>query len=546
MSKSGSRLSSRSMLSGIVALTALAALAAVSTAQALPVIETTLPMGNTTAGIQVDPSLAQVYVSNFNDGTGTVVNINSLSVALTLPVGTNPRRLVDDAVHHLVYVTLATTPGSLFIGDATGNTSNVTIPVGNNPRTLGSNFFLSRVYVTNEGSNTLSVVDTTSNTVVATLPLGAGPGTPVSNAILKKLYVPNSTDGTVTVIDEATLTVVKIIQVGKAPQYCAIDGQHAKVYCNNVTDKTISVIDSTTDSVITTIASGAGTTANFGIVNAVYRRYYLPNATDGTLTIVNTDTDTVTNTVAVGMSPSEALADAVGGDVYVVNQGSNSVTVINAATETVVGSFGVGGAPWRMIDGLNHLFILNTNGAATDSMTITTENNSIADTAIATEFYHKDFNHYFHTANEIETRFLEDGAFHDDWHRTFLFFRVWTTPGPGRLPVSRFFSTQWGTKSSHFYTANQAERDALVAGTIPGWQLEADAVYYIGLADANGNCPAGTAPLYRLYNNGQGGAPNHRLVGDRATRDAMLLQGWVPEGSGPDLVYGCTPTLPLG
>jgi hypothetical protein len=221
--------------------------------------------------------------------------------------------------------------------------------------------------------------------------------------------------------------------------------------------------------------------------------------------------------------------------------------VINAATETVIGSFAVGDAPWRMIDGLGHLFILNTNGAAAaDSMTIATENNSIANTAIATEFHHEDFNHYFHTANEIETRFLLDGAFHDDWHRTFQFFRVWTTPGPGRLPVSRFFSTQWGTKSSHFYTANAAERAALVAGTIPGWQLEADAVYYIGLADSNGNCPAGTAPLYRLYNNGQGGAPNHRLIGDRATRDAMLALGWVPEGSGPDLVYGCTPTLLTG
>jgi hypothetical protein len=199
-----------------------------------------------------------------------------------------------------------------------------------------------------------------------------------------------------------------------------------------------------------------------------------------------------------------------------------------------------------MVDARGHLYILNTNGAAVDTMTIASENNSIKDTAVATEFYHKDFNHYFHTAEEVETRVLNDGLFHDAWHRTFGFFRVWTKAAAGRLPVSRFFSTQWGTKSSHFFTANKGERDALVAGTVPGWQLEADGVYYIALPDASGACPAGTVPLYRLYNGGQGGAPNHRLTSDRATRDAMLPQGWVAEGTGPGVVYACTPTLPSG
>ena len=64
--------------------------------------------------------------------------------------------------------------------------------------------------------------------------------------------------------------------------------------------------------------------------------------------------------------------------------------------------------------------------------------------------------------------------------------------------------------------------------------------------DVNGNCPAGTAPLFRLYNNGTGGAPNHRLTGDIATRNLMILQGWIPEGNGPLIIFACTPTLLLG
>ena len=544
MSSSGTRNSSRRVLSSIIAV---AALAAAGIAEAFPVTEATLPMGSNTAGIQVDPVLGHVYVTNFDDGTGTVVDAKSLTVMDTVPLGPHPRRFVDDAARHSVYIVLSNTPGSLFIG-TWGEDTDVSIAVGNNPRTIGSDFMLGRVYVSNFDSNSVSVIDTSTKTVIATLPTGAGPVTPVSNSILKKVYIPNQTDGTVTVINETTLTVIKTIPVGKGPQYGAIDAQHGKVYVNNVTDKTISVIDSNTDTVIKTLPSGSGLVNNFGTVSPVYRRYYLPNATDGTLTIVNTDSDTVVNTLTVGGAPYEALVDAVGGDVYVVNHNSDSVSVINAATETVIGSFTVGGEPWRMAQGLGHLFILNTNGtSAADSMTVTTLNNSIANTAIATEFYHQDFNHYFNTADETETRVLLDGLFHDAWHRTFQFYRVWTTPGPDRFPVSRFFSTQWGTKSSHFFTAIKAERDALVAGTIPGWQLEADGVYYIGLADANGNCPPGQAPLFRLYNDGQGGAPNHRLIGDMATRDMMVAtQGWVSEGWGPLKVYGCIPTLLAG
>ena len=89
-------------------------------AHALPVVQATLPLGNNTQGIATDPGLAQVYITNFNDGTGMIVNANTLSVDQTAAIGTNPRRLIADAAHHRVYVVLATTPGTLEVGDPTG------------------------------------------------------------------------------------------------------------------------------------------------------------------------------------------------------------------------------------------------------------------------------------------------------------------------------------------------------------------------------------------------------------------------------------------
>jgi hypothetical protein len=48
-------------------------------------------------------------------------------------------------------------------------------------------------------------------------------------------------------------------------------------------------------------------------------------------------------------------------------------------------------------------------------------------------------------------------------------------------------------------------------------------------------------PVFRLYNNGMGGAPNHRFTTDAAVRSQMLDAGWIPEGAGQEGVAFCVP-----
>ncbi len=491
-----------------------------------------------------DSVKAKMFVPNYADGTLSVIDTSTLLVTATVPVGANPRRLLCNEATHRVYVVNATTPGTLTVVDATTSAVVATVAVGADPRTVGANFLLDEVYVANYGSNTLSVVDTNTNAVVATIPVGVGPGAPTSNDRLQRTYVPSATDGTVTVIDQRTRSVAATIKVGSAPQYAAPDGQHGKVYVNNVADRTMSVIDSATNTVVATLPTGAGTSFDFPSVNGVYRRAYLPNATDNTVTVIDTDTDTVVAAIPVGASPVDALADATTGDLYVVNQGGNSVTIVDAATHAVIGTLGVGGGPTRVFTLGDRIFVLNANGNNRDSVTVATRQGTIADTAIATEFYHEGFDHYFHTADETEARLLRDGLFGDDWHRTFEFWRVWSAPGPGRAAVCRFFSASYAPKSSHFYTPYPAECASLQAAGV--WQIESTAVFYLTLPDSTGACPAGTAPLYRVYNDGMGEAPNHRYTASRALRDQMVLQHCTAEGSGPDTVFACTPTLKGG
>ena len=520
-------------------------------AQAAPAVQATLTLGNNTQGIAIDPALAKAYVTNFDDNTVSIIDINALTVVATLNVAPKPRRIITDAATHRVYLSNSTAPGTVTVIDGTTNTIVTTIAVGNDPRGLGSNFFIGEIFVSNVADNTISVINTATNVVAATIPVGKSPGGPDSNDILQKLYIPSFADNTVSVIDEQTLALIATIPVGKGPGNAAIDGLDGKVYVNNQSDKTVSVISSTTDTVIATLPSGmggTGSTSNFVTFNAAYHKAYLPNAVDGTLTIIDTLSDTVTNTVAVGTTPVAALVEPNGGNIYVLNQGSNSVTILDAGAETVVDNLAVGALPTIIADGLDHIFVVNSNGPSTDTITIAAEEDTLANTAIANEFYEADFNHYFHTDNEIEFRLLVDGIFGNAWHRTFELWRVWTAPGPGRAPVCRFFSTAFGAKSSHFYTPYAAECQALQTNPALSsvWQLESAAVYYLALTDATGNCPAGTAALYRVYNSGMGGAPNHRYTSDPAIRAFMLTQGWVAEGNGPDLIFACTPTLLSG
>lgn len=154
----------------------------------------------------------------------------------------------------------------------------------------------------------------------------------------------------------------------------------------------------------------------------------------------------------------------------------------------------------------------------------------------AFEYFHPAFNHYFVTAIADEIGKLDAGVF-DGWQRTGQSFSVYSTTAPAAAPVCRFFSTSFDPKSSHFYTAEAAECATVKANA--NWQFEGD-VFGVAAASAAGECAAGLVPLYRMYNNGEGAAPNHRYTTDIDVRALMVANGWIPEGSGIGVV-ACVP-----
>jgi len=148
---------------------------------------------------------------------------------------------------------------------------------------------------------------------------------------------------------------------------------------------------------------------------------------------------------------------------------------------------------------------------------------------VVVEYHHTVFDHYFMTADPAEIAGLDGGAYGGVFVRTGQQFIARDGPVPGTADVCRFFTTpgHFGLKSSHFYTANVDECAGVKLN--PDWIYEKIAFFIF--VPSGGVCSPGLLPVYRMYNNGMTGAPNHRFTTSLAiyTQFTTTL-GWAPEG----------------
>ena len=242
--------------------------------------------------------------------------------------------------------------------------------------------------------------------------------------------------------------------------------------------------------------------------------------TGGTqVTISNTGTGSATITSVLSSSVSEF--PIVGNTCGVVAAGANCKVTVAFKP---LGSGARGGS----------LTITSNAPGSPHTVSLSGTGTSVAPTAnkvAVVEYFNAGFGHYFMTAQADEIAGLDGGAYNFAFIRTGSQFNAWDAQAAGTVPVCRFFTTPgtFGTKSSHFYTANPVECDGLKLN--PAWVYEKIA-FYIAVP-ANGVCPAGTVPIYRMYNSGQTGAPNHRFTTDFLTyQDFTTTKGWAPEGIG--------------
>ena len=89
--------------------------------------------------------------------------------------------------------------------------------VGNQPYSVAVTPDGTKVYVANNGDNTVSVIDTTNNNAVTSVGVGNQPFGIAITPNGEYAYVANSVDNTVSIIDTTKNTVTATVQVGNSP-----------------------------------------------------------------------------------------------------------------------------------------------------------------------------------------------------------------------------------------------------------------------------------------------------------------------------------------
>lgn len=203
-------------------------------------------------------------------------------------------------------------------------------------------------YVTNQNSNSVSVIDMATNIVTSTIPVGSNPRGAAVTPDGKRVYVCNG-QGTVSVIDTATNSVFTSINLGPqhVPQAVVISPDGKKAYIAAITS--VSVIDIATNTVIEDIALGG---AHFITITPDGKRLYVSSFYSGNVSAIDTSTNSVIATISVvltrepsGPQPYDISVSPDGKLVYVKvivgNNGQTSLDVIDTKSNAVIAANGI-------------------------------------------------------------------------------------------------------------------------------------------------------------------------------------------------------------
>jgi YVTN family beta-propeller protein len=249
------------------------------------------------------------------------------TVINTINVGKEPQYLLQHGSK--IYVTNYAN-GSISVIDANRNSVIKNITVGESPRQFEKiSIFSPYLYVLNENSDHISVINLTSDEVIKNITVGNGQYYFASTP--KKLY---TSDGDkISVVNLTTSTITKNITLD-SPGEMKIYGD--KLYAINYPNS-ISVINRTTDEVIKNITVGE---SPFDIISPYYgnegsdRKLYVANFQSKSVSVINRTTDEVIKNITVGDYPNNlrSYLDAL----YVFGENTDGIYVIDMIKDELV------------------------------------------------------------------------------------------------------------------------------------------------------------------------------------------------------------------
>jgi len=218
-----------------------------------------------------------------------------------------------------------------------------TIPVETNPRGIAVNAAGTRVYVTNSGSNSVSVIDGITQTVIGSpIPVGSLPTGVVVSPDNTTVYVANPGSETISIINALNNTVIHTI-TDVPCAFLAIHPSGSFLYAAGTNE--IQIIDTTTRTVVGSPISLIPS-LQFIAMNPTGTHLYVATHSSSSLLVIRTADLAITEvpiggeTIGVAVHPSGSFVYAVGRSFHVIDAGTHAVIEsISLGTDSIAVSF---------------------------------------------------------------------------------------------------------------------------------------------------------------------------------------------------------------
>ena len=245
------------------------------------------------------------------------------------------------------------------------------IAVGDGPSGLAVNPRRNEVYVVNTGSGTVSVINAETNTVAATIRVQRKPYFIEVDTQGERAYVANSASNNVSVLDLAKRREIGVIGAGEGPGMARISNDGKTVVISNRVSNSVSIADAhslqvrssfdhcpgATDVMILPDSSKAFITCSGGhqimVIGLAHGNGSEPRPSDVLLSILD-----------VGQTPVHLALKPDGGEAFVSNYDSDTISELTTSTNEVGGAYLMGTHPVRgLVSADNSLLYVSNFGA---------------------------------------------------------------------------------------------------------------------------------------------------------------------------------------
>ncbi len=240
------------------------------------------------------------------------------------------------------------------------------IPVGVDPTGVAVNPKLNEVYVVNTGSNSVSIIDAEKKSVVAVVPVQQRPYFISVSPDGTRGYVANSGSNSVSVLDLKKRRQIAVIGVGESPGLAAISPDGNTLVVSNRVGGSVSIIDAAAAPNalhVRSVWSGCPGATDVAILPDSSKAFVACSSSHQVMAVqlaappipaslrsrpgTPLREDALLALLNTGKTPVSLAMKPDGGEIYAVNYDSGSISEINTSTNEVGGAYLIGTHPVR-------------------------------------------------------------------------------------------------------------------------------------------------------------------------------------------------------